>query len=60
MSPDLNVLVGAAGLIVGLVSLLVAVGSSLIPGVALGLVLGVLLAPLVKRASAWLANYLSQ
>jgi predicted PurR-regulated permease PerM len=53
-------LLGVAGLVLGVVSLLLAVGSSLIVGVVLGLVLGVLLAPLVRRASAWLTKYLSQ
>jgi putative effector of murein hydrolase LrgA (UPF0299 family) len=54
-----NVVVGVVGLVLGFASLMLAVGGSLAAGVVLGLILGVALAPWVRRGCAWLVRYLS-
>lgn len=56
---SLNVALGAAGLAVGVASLLLAAGDALAL-LVLGLVLGVLLSPWVRRGCAWLLAYLSR
>jgi hypothetical protein len=52
---DLSVVLGTAGIVV---SVLLAVVPSRVGLLAAGLIVGVLLTPLIKRAAAWLAKYL--
>lgn len=52
---NLHLLLAVVGIVL---SVLLAATSLLIAGVVIGLVCGVLGAPLVGRASAWLARYL--
>ena len=47
-----------AGLALSTVSVLLALNASRALALLVGLIAGVLLAPLVKRAAAWLARYL--
>jgi hypothetical protein len=61
MSPNiLSLPVGVAGLVLGFVSVLFTVGSSLTLGVAIGLILGVALAPWIRRAAGELEKYLGK
>jgi hypothetical protein len=58
MSPNAsNQLLAVVGI---LLSVVMATASMLVAGVVIGLVGGVLVAPVVGRGSAWLARYLRQ
>ena len=55
---NLNLLVASAGVVLSSISVVLVLGSSLAVGICLGAILGVLLAPWIRRAAAWLNRYL--
>jgi hypothetical protein len=61
MAPNgLTIFFGVGSLLLGFLSVVLAVGSSLAVGVLLGLILGVALSPWIRKAAIELAKYLSR
>ena len=61
MAPNgLTIFFGVGSLLLGFLSVVLAVGSSLAVGVLLGLILGVALSPWIRKAAIELAKYLSK
>jgi hypothetical protein len=57
---DLSLRLTIAGVVLSLISVLIALSSSMAACVGLGMILGVLLAPWVRRASVWLGEHLER